>query len=105
MKSRDWVLPLAGAFIFMFGFAIGVSRTVAQAQDYTVGSGNWATCNDCAVTITNSKARIIIRQDGIVRDGDNRDLAELPLTEQVVKLCAALEGVSHVKFTKCGGAP
>lgn len=53
-----------------------------------------------------SKSLIVIRQsDGIVRDGDGNDLADMPLTEQVAKLCAALEGVSRTKFTKCGGTP
>lgn len=62
--------------------------------------------NNCAVTFAGgSTANIVINQnDGIVRDGSGHDLADLPLTEQVAKLCTALEGISHTKFTKCGGS-
>jgi hypothetical protein len=56
----------------------------------------WAT--NSAITIMSNE------QDRIVRDGAGRDLADLPVAEQIAKLCAALEAVSRVKFAKCGSA-
>lgn len=100
-------MALVALFVMLVASAFSIRHAHSQKLKLTPMI-NWTCSGDrCpVVTITSPKANIVIQQnDGIVRNGDGRDLSELPLTEQVAKLCAALEGVAHIKFTKCGGLP
>lgn len=116
MWCKVTLFMLSGAAI---GFALGSDLTRAQDRPCTQCTFEIApadlkpaitwTCNGSTypiITIPAPRINLIVRlSDGVVTDGDGNDLADLPLIEQVYKLCAALEGVAHIKFTKCGGSP
>lgn len=55
------------------------------------------------LTVGTAKTLLLVGPDGVVMDGDMRPLHELPMDDQVRLLCEALEGVTRLKFTRCGG--